>query len=841
AGIKEDGYGLGIAVSDYNGDNWPDVYVANDFLSNDELWLNNRNGTFTNRIGTALKHQSYSSMGADAADINNDALPDVVTLDMMPEYNDRKKLTYSFMNYERYELERSMGYEPEFMRNMLQLNNGIQRRGDMALPFFSEIGQLAGVSETDWSWSVLLADFNNDGRKDVHITNGIGRDYINADFIQYSADLQNFYAEKEKQKMLNERLAALEHVELSNYLFLNNGNYTFQDYSAEAGVDEPSLSSGAAYADLDNDGDLDLVVNNIDKEAYVFINNTVQPNKPITHHSLRVVLKGNDFNAYGIGSKVLVYQKGQVQLQEQMPVRGYLSSVDRTLIFGLGNNTVVDSLVVIWPNDKKQTLTNVNADRVITCYQKNAADVFSPIPLPAARLFTDVTTETNALYRHKDVPVNDFAGQRLLPQKYSQLGPFIAVGDVNGDGLEDFFVGGGFNATGKLFVQDANGSFRSDVQVPKDAMQEDADCELFDADGDGDQDLLVTYGDTRYADTSGYYTPRLFINDGKGNFTWNPKAVPSSVKTIAGCVRTFDYDGDGDRDVFIGGRVSKNYPAPPRSFLLQNDHGTFADVTEKVCPQLNGAGMITSAAWADIDNDKRPELIIAGEWMPIRSFTYANGRFEERTRSTGLDRYSGMWRSLIAVDADGDGDTDLIAGNLGLNCKYHVSAATPMKLFAKDLDGNGSLDPIPFYYIRDGKRSKHLYPAVNRDLLAEQVPAVKKKFLAHRQYATAVFDDLFPDKNGLTELACNETGSCYFENTGRGKFIKHLLPMQAQFAPVNALLYNDMDNGGINDLLVAGNEYQTEVMTGRYDASYGLFLKGTKKGFVPVPPVQSGF
>ncbi|MBD0283914.1 MAG: VCBS repeat-containing protein [Flavisolibacter sp.] len=841
AGIKEDGYGLGIAVSDYNGDNWPDVYVANDFLSNDELWLNNRNGTFTDVIGTSLKHQSYSSMGADAADINNDALPDVVTLDMMPEYNDRKKLTYSFMNYERYELERSLGYQPEFMRNMLQLNNGVQMHGNTALPFFSEIGQLAGVSETDWSWSVLVADFNNDGWKDMHITNGIGRDYINADFIQYSATLQNIHAETERRKLLNEQLAALEHVELSNYLYLNNGNYTFKDYYIESGIDEPSLSSGAAYADLDNDGDLDLVVNNIDKEAYVFVNNTVQKNKPILHHSLQVVLKGNDFNAYGFGSKVLVYQKGQVQLQEQMPVRGYLSSVDRTLVFGLGNRPVVDSLVVIWPNDKKQTLTKVSADQVVTCYQKNAHDTFSPLPLPVAHLFTDVTTQRNALYRHKDVPVNDFAGQRLLPQKYSQLGPFLAAGDVNGDGREDFFVGGGFNATGKLFVQEANGSFRSNIQVPKDAMQEDADCLFLDADGDGDQDLLVTYGDTRYEDTSGYYTPRLFINDGKGHFTWNPKAVPSSVKTIAGCVRTFDYDKDGDLDVFIGGRVSKNYPAPPRSFLLQNNHGTFTDVTQKVCPELSSAGMITSAVWADIDNDKQPELIIAGEWMPIRSFKYANGRFEEITRSTGLDRYSGMWRSLIAVDADQDGDTDLIAGNLGLNCKYRVSSEAPMKLFAKDLDGNGSLDPVPFYYIRNGKKSKLLYPAVSRDVLAEQVPSVKKKFLKHRQYATAAFDDIFPDKDGLMELTCNETGSCYFENVGKGKFIKHLLPMEAQFAPINALLYDDMDNDGINDLLIAGNEYQTEVLTGRYDASYGLFLRGTKKGFVPVPPVESGF
>jgi enediyne biosynthesis protein E4 len=841
AGIKEDGYGLGIAVSDYNGDNWPDIYIANDFLSNDVLWLNNKNGTFTNCINKALKHQSYSSMGADAADINNDALPDVAILDMMPEYNERKKLTYSFMNYERYELERSLGYEPEFMRNMLHLNNGVQMQRDTALPFFSEIGQLAGISETDWSWSVLMADFNNDGWKDMHVTNGIGRDYINADFIQYSASIQNLSSENEKRKLLNKRLAALEHVELSNYLYLNNRNYTFKDYSIHGGIDEPSLSGGAAYADLDNDGDLDLVVNNINKKAFVFINNTIQESKPITNHFLSVILKGDSPNTYGLGSKVMVYQKGKVQMQEQMPIRGYLSSVDRTLIFGLDSHTIVDSVVVIWSNDKKQILTKVKADQVITLFQKNAHDSFSPPPTPNAHLFTDVTTEKKISYQHRDVPVNDFAWQRLLPHKYSQLGPFVTTGDVNSDGLQDFFAGGGFNSMGKLFIQKVDGSFQAIHQVPKDPMQEDADCLLFDADVDGDQDLIITYGDIRYEDTSSYYLPHLFINDGKGNFTYNPKAIPSSIKTISGCVRAADYDKDGDMDLFVGGRVSKGYPASPRSFLLQNNKGMFADVTQELCPELNKAGMITSAVWSDIDNDKQPELIIAGEWMPVRLFKNIKGRFKEITKLTGLDQHSGMWRSLIAVDADKDGDIDLIAGNLGQNCKYRVSPTEPMILFAKDLDKNGSIDPIPFYYIRDGKNSKHLYPSINRDLLADQVPAIKKKFLKHQKYSKAVFDDIFPDRNGLAELKCNETSSCYFENTGKGNFVKHILPTEAQFAPVNAILCDDLDHDGINDLLIAGNDYHTEVMTGRYDASYGLFLKGTKKGFIPVPPVQSGF
>ncbi len=407
--------------------------------------------------------------------------------------------------------------------------------------------------------------------------------------------------------------------------------------------------------------------------------------------------------------------------------------------------------------------------------------------------------------------------------------------------MQDFFTGGGFNASGKLFIQGKGGVFQSPGQIPKNPMQEDAGCLLFDADGDGDNDLIVTYGDVRHDDTSGYYTPRLYINDGKGSFAADEGAIPFSVKTIAGCVQAADYDSDGDLDLFIGGRVSKNYPTIPRSFLLQNDNGRFTDVTPKRCLPLTNAGMITAAVWADIDNDKKPELILAGEWMPIRFFKYQNGQLKEITSATGLKQNSGMWRSLIAADVDDDGDMDLIAGNLGQNCKYHASANEPMKLFAKDIDGNGSIDPVPFYYIRDGKEGKGLYPAINRDALAEQVPAVKKKFLRHQDYTKASFDDLFKNKNGLMELTCDETSTCYFENTGHGQFKKHHLPTEAQFAPVNAIVCEDLDGDGVKDLLLAGNEYQTEVMTGRYDASYGLFLKGTKKGMVPVPPVQSGF
>jgi len=844
AGIKEDGYGLGVVISDFNNDTWPDVYVADDFLSNDELWLNNKNGTFTNCIAKALKHQSYSSMGADAADINNDALPDIVTLDMQPENNERKKISFSFMNYDRYEMERSMNYEPEFMRNMLQLNNGVQMLHDTAMPFFSEIGQLAGISETDWSWSVLLADFDNDGYKDMHITNGIGRDFINADFVQFTASLADMNDGVKKRKLLNEKLASLDHINLKNYFYLNNKNHTFTDASSQAGIDEPSMSNGAAYADLDNDGDLDLVVNNIDKEPFVFINNTIQKIRPHPNHYLQLILQGDSLNRRGFGSKIFLYADGSVQMQEQNPVRGYLSTVDTKITFGLGNHTKADSLVVVWNDNKMQVIKNIIVDTLRTINKKDATEEYHISMNTAPKLFTDVTNELKVVYKHTDAPFNDFAVQRLLPQKYSQLGPFITTGDVNDDGLTDFFIGGGFNSWGKIFMQQKDGTFTSKPLSDTTKMQEDMDCVLFDADNDKDLDLLVTCGDTRYDENSTYYTPRLYINDGKGDFSLTTNAIPSTTKTIAGCVSTADYDGDGDIDIFIGGRVSKKYPLSPRSFILQNNHGSFTDVTATVCRALQQPGMVTSAVWTDFDNDKQPDLIMAGEWMPVRFFKNNDGHLKELTTSTGLSQMNGLWRSLAATDMDGDGDMDIVAGNLGLNCNYHTTATEPMKLFATDLDNNGSIDPIMFYYIKTNDGTRKLFPAISKDVLASQVPSVKKQFLHNKEFANAGFVDIFPasKRDHLLKFTCNETRTCYLENKGNGKFVKHVLPMETQFAPVNTIVCEDADNDGIKDILLAGNEYQAEVMNGRYDASYGCFLKGKGNNqFVAIPPSVSGF
>lgn len=845
AGIKEDGYGLGVTVSDFNSDGWPDIYVANDFVSNDELWQNNHDGTFINRISEAIQHQSYSSMGADAADINNDALTDIVTLDMLPEWNERKKTSFSFMNYERYESERSMGYEPSFMRNMLQLNNGNRVKADTAIPFFSEIGQLSGIQATDWSWSVLLADFDNDGWKDMHVTNGIGRDFIDADFLEFSSGVFSTSLSKEEmQKRIQKKLASLNNVNLPNYLYINNGDLTFADQSSSAGIDEPSMSNGAAYADLDNDGDLDLVVNNINKPAFIFVNNTNQHQKPRTKHFLNVQLKGDSLNRQGFGAKLFVYSHGKQQMQEQNPVRGYFSSVDQRLNVGLGQYTQVDSLMIAWPDGKKQWLKNITADTTIMLSWKDAALVDQAVKTETHSVFTDVTGSFGLLYKHVESSFNDYTLLRLLPQKYSQLGPGITTGDINSDGLVDFFIGGAFNASGHIFTQQAAGIFSSKSLTDTAKFEEDLDCILFDADKDGDNDLLVTGGDMQFEENSVYYKPRLYRNDGKGNFSLQAGAIPDAVRLIAGCVSPGDYDGDGYVDLFIGGRVSKKYPLAPKSFLLKNDHGVFKDVTAQVCPALQHPGMVTSAVWTDFDNDKQTDLVIAGEWMPVQFFKNSAGHLTDVTSTNGLAQMNGMWRSLIAEDIDHDGDMDLVAGNLGLNCDYRVSQQEPMQLLSYDLDGNGSIDPLLSYYIKSKDGNRYAYPAISRGRLADQVPSVKKQFLFNKDYAQAKFEDIFRGKAAveIRLLQCNETRSCFFENTGKGKFIKHPLPVQAQFSPVNTILCEDLDNDGIKDLLLAGNEYQAEVMTGRYDASYGCFLHGTgSSNFIPVAPLVSGF
>jgi len=847
AGIKDDGYGLGVAVSDFNNDGWPDIYVTNDYIENDVLWLNNRNGTFSNCVASSLKHQSYSSMGVDAADINNDALPDILSLDMLAETNERKKMMYSFLNYQRYELERRAGYQPSFMRNMLQLNNGVRNVHDTMMPFFSEIGQLAGIQQTDWSWSVLLADFDNDGNKDIHITNGFGKNMLNNDFLAYRASYASAPGEDATARLhaFMKKLDEYGSRALNNYCFKNNGNLTFTNVSEAAGINTPSVSNGCAYADLDNDGDLDLIVNNINQPAFVLQNNVRENKADSNNHYISFLLKGDSLNKNGIGVNLKIYTGAVMQMLEQYPVRGYASTVDKRLHAGLGKKTVVDSVVVTWPGNIQQVLQNVPADRLVTIYKKDAhAAVALPVTT-GATIFTDVTAEKNIDFTHKETFFSDYDFQRLLLHKYSQLGPFITTGDVNGDGLEDFFIGGAFHQPGKLFIQQANGGFIAKEIDNANKQQEDMGVLFFDADGDKDLDLIITGGSFEFDAGSPNYIPRLYVNDGKGNFSFNPTGIPSTINTSAQAVTAADYDGDGDLDLFIGGRVSvNNYPTSPKSYILRNDGGKFTDVTQDVCPRLSEPGMVTAALWTDFNGDKKPDLVIAGEWMPVRFFANSNGKLKEVTGETGLTNNNGFWRSLTAVDIDNDGDIDIVAGNLGLNNKYQADATHPVTLYATDIDNNGIPDPILGYYVLNNKGERELCPDVSRDMLTMQAPSIKKKFERYADYSTVTMDGLFAgvDKNTITKLTVEQTATCWFENKGNGKFVMHTLPVEAQLAPVNSIVCTDIDNDGNIDVIMAGNEYQSDVATGRYDASYGVVLKGDGKGsFTNYPFTKSGF
>ncbi|MHA4810605.1 VCBS repeat-containing protein [Flavitalea flava] len=875
AGILEDGYGLGVVVSDLNGDGYPDIYVANDYVRNDVLWLNNRNGTFTNAIASSMRHQGYSSMGADAADFNNDGLPDLATLDMQPETNQRKKMMYSFLSYDRYMEERFKGYEPEFMRNMLQVNNGSRMLNGRSEPYFSEIGQLAGISETDWSWSVLMADFDNDGKKDMHISNGMGRDLINADFIEYKFNtLGNTGGinQDELRKSFVDRLASMGPVPMRNYLYHNTGDLHFEDISIQAGLTEKQISNGAVYADLDNDGDLDIITNNINGPATILRNDLYSGDRPPEPRELRgnkipgggkeqdsiapgyltLRLTGDSLNTEGLGTQIYVFSGGAVQMLEQYPVRGYLSSVDPRIHIGLEKKEI-DSLQIAWPDGKLQVIIHPGINRILTVRYSEAKILpywpatrtllFAPSLHP---LFTDISGQTGTDFRHQESFFNDYAYQPLIPQKYSQEGPFLSTGDMNGDGREDFFIGGAYKQSGKLYFQQPDGGFKSRDLITGTKNQEDMQSVLFDADKDGDSDLFIAEGSSEFDINSPFYHPRLYRNDSKGNFTWDSTAIPGQVITAARCLAAADFDGDGYTDVFIGGRVILGrYPESPRSFLLKNDHGKFVDVTAKICPALQNAGMITSAIWADIDNDHHPELILTGDWMSIRIFKYRQGILEEITASSGMQGLNGMWRSLSVADLNNDGYPDIIAGNMGTNQPFHIGKDQPASLYYADFDGNGIIDPIFCYYIRDETGGYRLYPGINRDQWARQLPSIKKQFNRNELFARATLSEILSPESlaqfNAQVLSCNEVRSGWFSNDGKGHFQFHPFPVEAQIAPVNVSLAGDFDHDGKMDLLLAGNEYEYNIMVGRMDASYGLLLKGDGKGgFNAVPSKVSG-
>ena len=836
AGITHEGFGLGLSVTDVNTDGWPDIYVSNDYLSNDILYINNKNGTFVNKISEFMGHQSQFSMGNDAADINNDGLPDIITLDMLPETNARKKTTIGNKTYSTYINNEKYGYEYQHVRNMLHLNNGLGRGIK-----FSEIGQLSGVHQTEWSWSPLFADFDNDGYKDVLITNGFPRDITDKDFANYRADV-GFVA---SNALL---LDSIPVIRIPSYAYRNNGDLTFKDVTKAWGMDTPSFSNGAAFADLDNDGDLDYVVNNINDNAFVYENtiNNGGSNQKTRSNYLRIKLKGSTGNRQGLGTKLtLYYDSGRMQYYEQEIYRGFLSSVEEIPHFGLGEVSIVDSLLVEWPDGSYEKLKKVSSNQVLTIEYKASAHR-EPDKQINENLFYAATHERGVVFKHEEEDKIDFNQQRTLPHKFSQSGPGLSVGDVNNDGLEDFIVGGSTHYNPSVFFQKKDGTFSSKTKNSLDTkkVEEDEGLLLFDADNDGDLDLYVVSGSIESQEPD-VFQDRLYFNDGKGNFSLRADAVPDT-KSSGSCVRAADYDQDGDLDLFVGGRVIPGaYPKAARSYILQNEKGKFSDVTTRICPGLDTLGMVTDALWSDFNNDNKIDLVVVGEFMAINFFASVDGTFKKNGDS-GIDGYKGWWNSISGGDFDNDGDIDYIAGNLGLNNNYQVQQDLPLKIYAKDFDGNGSVDPVLACYMRESMETdvKKLYPIHFWDELNSQSPKFRNKFSRYRQYSLVTIDQLLTadEMKGALILEANHMASSYVENLGSGKFAIKPLPSSVQVAPVNGLVPSDVNGDGNLDVVLVGNDYGNEVFAGRYDALTGLVLLGDGHGsFRVMPSAESGF
>lgn len=833
AGILIEGWGLGIGTADFNDDGYPDIYCGNDFLSNDLLWINNKNGTFSNQIYKYLKHQSHNSMGMDIADINNDGLPDLLTLDMMPEDNRRQKSMFPAPNYDYVNMYKYLDYQPQYIRNMLQLNNGTEGRDRFSKPVtsFSEIGQMAGIYATDWSWTPLFADFDNDGWRDLLITNGYKKDVTDLDFASFKASVNPFGSTEDRREKFEKSFDELIGVKKSNFIYRNKQDLTFEDVTEKWGMQRPSYSNGAAFADFDNDGDLDVVINNIDDVAFFYKNTLISKNN-IKSNFLRIKLNGIEKNPSAFGTKVWIYYNNQKQYTEFTTFRGYLSTVEPILHFGLGNITKVDSIVVHWTDGRKSLATNIITNQTLTITQSEANTENTVIIPSQPTLFEEVTNKVELNWQHQENEFVDFKYQVLLPQRYSLNGPPLAVGDVNGDGLEDLYAGSSSGQLSQLFLQQVNGIFKAQDFLKKDSLCEETDALFFDADGDKDLDLYVVHGGYEFENEDKKYQDCLYLNNGKGRFTANSKAIPSTVSS-GSCVVANDFDKDGDLDLFVGGRVTpRSYPLPPRSYLLQNNHGIFKDITPV---SLQNPGMITSAIWADTDGDGWDDLIITGEFMSILLHKNEKGNFKNGTKIAP----SGWWNTVTAADFDKDGDIDFVAGNLGLNSRFQASVQEPVCLYAKDYDKNGSIDPILCRYIQ-GKE----HPAHARDALVSQIPSLKKRFLLYADYGKKTFHDIFTTEEIKDALALKATQmrSCYIENQGNGKFAVRPLPNLAQIAPMNAILAEDVDGDEHLDLLAVGNSYAPEVQTGAYDASIGWILKGDGKGnFLPMPVTKTGF
>ena len=826
-----EGFGLGVVASDLDGNGCPDIYVANDFQENDFLYLNNCNGTFTESITSRTGHTSRFSMGVDAADMNNDGRPDVISVDMLPEREEILKTSASSESFNLFNARLRAGYHPQYARNALQLNRGNAT--------FSEIGYLAGVSATDWSWAPLFADLDNDGRKDLLVTNGIYRRPNDLDYINYVGNEANqaSLAQGITQKNMA-LLKQMPQIPLAKYAFHNNGNLTFTNMAEAWGLAQKGFSNGAAYADLNNSGALDIVVNNVNAPASIYRNRARERNG---NHALSITLRGEGANTSGIGATVIIRHDSTHQVLEQMPTRGFQSSVDPRLHFGLGKTTTIDSLTVIWPDHRFQVLTAVQADRALVLEQRNAAGKYAFRRDSSTSTFANVATHGIDQKHAENTSFLDYDREPLMPHLLSTEGPALAVADVNGDGLDDVFLGGAKWQQGRVYVQQADGRFRATAQpsIAADSLSEDVDAAFFDANGDGYQDLFVVSGGNEFWEPADALRNRLYLNDGRGNFRRDASALPDMFENGA-CVAPADFDGDGDIDLFVGSRVvAKKYGVSPRSALLENDgKGHFRDVTKERAPMLLDAGMVTSAAWVSSGVKGRPDLILTGEWMPIRMLRQSDGRFADRTEAAGFGGTNGWWNTVAVADLRGNGREDLLLGNLGLNSYIRASRAEPARLYVGDFAHNGTLQQILTFY-----KNGVSYPIAGRDELVRLIPPIRSKYPAYRDFGASRVEDILPssDLSKATVLEAKEFSSAVALSAGDGTYALRALPMEAQVAPVYAMLPGDFDGDGRMDVVIGGNFNGVTPVQGRYDASYGLLLRGDGSGaLAPVDMRASG-
>ena len=825
------GYGLGVVTADVNKDGFTDIYVANDFDEHDYYYVNNAGKGFKESIKTATNHIPLYSMGVDIMDLNNDGLEDIFVTEMLPADRKRAKISMPSMDVEGFNKLLDKGFYYQYMHNMLQLNQGNNR--------FSEVSKLGGLDKTDWSWAGLASDFDNDGKKDLLVTNGYRRDIFDNDV---GLRIQEFFRKNKSkyrsaQALLANKSNAIinlyKPIKEKNYLFRNTGDITFENVSEKWGFKDESFSNGAAIGDLDNDGDLDIVINNIDDKAFIYENRGSN-----AHSYIRINLKGPDKNRFGIGTKVEIRNGDEIQYQEFKMVRGYLSSMEPIMHFGFGAASKVDSITITWPDGKMQSLKNVQTNQILTLNYQEASN-FNVIKTNSKKLFSKAINKLGIDFEHKENNYNDFDQELLLPHKYSRFGPGISKGDINNDGLEDIYICGASGQSGAMYIQTKNGEFEfknGPWQLNKES--EEISAHFFDADADGKQDLYIVCGGNEFKKGDPLLKDRLYLNK-KGDFKEATTQLPNNAFS-GSKVTSSDFDGDGDLDLFVGERhIPKNYPQLASGFLYQNNNGIFTDVTQKLAPDLIDLGLITDALWTDYDQDGDQDLIVVGEWMPITVFeNRGSGLKKLDSKKTGLKNSEGWWYSINAGDFDGDGDLDFVAGNLGLNYKYHASLETPFEVFGSDFDKNGRNDIILGF-----KENGIVYPLRGKECSSQQMPYLNRKFSSYEDFSTATIADMVGEKQfeGALHLIANTFASTYFKNNGNGVFTPQPLPNMAQFSSVNDIEIADFNSDGNLDMILGGNLYTSEIETPRNDASYGLFIAGDGKGgFTPQPPFKSG-